>query len=222
MFLPPERPLWSQYLSEVCLLWHPIVYSSLSRSTIPWNCFACLSLILFEGQDFVLFTPVSSGRTPRLAASLHSPSTISPSWGWVLRATLSPSYSCHFVSLPGYPAGKSTLLYPKLSSSLLRPSCSYNLPIFAVSGAWKWKVLMDSSSSLSSNDAMTIAYLHKVSCPCLSISAVTFLLRLPLLWPQQPQGPPDQSDLFSSPLRNFQRLPIAYREEEKEGEESTH
>lgn len=88
MFLPPKRPLWSQYLSEVCLLWHPIVYSSLSRSTIPWNCFGCLSLILFEGQDSVLFTPVSSGRTPKLAASLHSPSTISPAWGWVLRATL--------------------------------------------------------------------------------------------------------------------------------------
>lgn len=57
-----DSNVWMRYIFYI-ILWHPILYSCLFLSTIPFNCFCCLYVSLLEGQDFVLFTPVSSRRT---------------------------------------------------------------------------------------------------------------------------------------------------------------
>lgn len=159
MFLPPQTPLWSQHLSEVCLLCSPMTPSSpLSHSTIPWNCHCCL---------FVCKPCWGSGHCPIHRCVLREdskadgiPSQPQHHFTFLLMIPrgysvqpLSRSHTCLTVSVAGYSAGKSTLPYLRLSSSLLKPSCSYNFPHFVVSGTWKLEVLRNSSPSLSSNDA---------------------------------------------------------------------
>lgn len=57
-----DSNVWMTYIFYI-VLWHPILYSCLFHSTVPFNCFCCLFVSLLESQDFVLFTPVSSRRT---------------------------------------------------------------------------------------------------------------------------------------------------------------
>lgn len=173
----------SKYVTLYCILPFPVALAHGVALAIS------LSRILCRGQDFVLGTLTALGKTPRLAALLQSPRSISPSWGWLPRVSLCsllPQATSASVSFPGHPAGKSTLLHPKLSSSLLTSSCSNNFPVFATSGILAMKSSLDSSSSLSSHDAHDYSLSAQVRCSCLSISAVTFLLRPPLLWPQWP------------------------------------
>ena len=131
-----------------------------------------LPRILCQGQDFVLGTLTALGKTPRLAALLQSPRSISPSWGWLPRVSLYsllPQATATSVSFPGQPAGKSMLLHPKLSSSLLKPSCSNNFPVFAASGILAMKSSLDSSSSHHTM-LMTIAYLPRSGAPVFQLS----------------------------------------------------